>query len=186
MRISWSNLDAPNKGVQGYTKDLNSPARNYKWYKKWYENCHPSPGVLPNEHHPKPATRRPPLAQAHRLDYCISIQIKFSEIQMLTDDDGFGCLGVPIEEETLRQHCLLLELEVEEMHRQLAQARANIAKLVDINAEVSAGLRKARADLSHRLGQLSAANLELSQIKNAERSLGIFANAYRFAEDKES
>ena len=105
---------------------------------------------------------------------------------MLTDDDDFGCLGVPTEEETLRQHCLLLELEVEDMHSQLAQARANIAKLVDINAEVSADLRKARADLSHRLGQLSAANLELSQIKNAERSKGIFANAYKFAEDKES
>lgn len=105
---------------------------------------------------------------------------------MLTDDDSFGCLGVPTQEETLRQHCHLLEQEISDLREQLSRAQANIAKLVDINAEVSADLRKARADLDRRLGQLSAANLELSNINNTERSKEIFAAAYRFTGDKDS
>ncbi|MDH4585631.1 hypothetical protein E8F20_27670 [Pseudomonas sp. BN415] len=55
----------------------------------------------------------------------------------LEDADDFGCLGVPTDEEMLRQQVLLLESEYQECANQLRKAKQNIRHLVEQQQRVN-------------------------------------------------
>ncbi|MNF84692.1 hypothetical protein D3C84_670640 [compost metagenome] len=53
------------------------------------------------------------------------------------EEEEFGCLGVPSEEQMLRQHLRLLEEEWKVASEQLRKARQNIRRLVDQHERVA-------------------------------------------------
>jgi uncharacterized coiled-coil DUF342 family protein len=85
---------------------------------------------------------------------------------MEIDDSDFGCLGIPSPLEMYQQQCVLLATEIEELQVDLRQCRANIAKLVTINAKVSAERDSSKRELVETKTKLSDAYRELSSVKN--------------------
>ncbi|MGJ3439634.1 hypothetical protein AAZU54_06495 [Pseudomonas sp. Je.1.5.c] len=68
---------------------------------------------------------------------------------MLIDDEGFE-LGSPTLEKMIRHQVVLLRHESEESRRQLAKAKADVQKLVDINAQLNSQM----ADLHRQLREV--------------------------------
>ena len=82
---------------------------------------------------------------------------------MNNDENLFGCLGIPTPLEMCKQHAVLLEGENEDLTQQLQAARKNIAKLVEINAQVSAERDKLGKELIKVKTQNSDLNHENSE-----------------------
>ena len=85
---------------------------------------------------------------------------------MEIDDSDFGCLGIPSPLEMYQQQCVLLATEIEEHLVDLRQCRANIAKLVAINAQVSAERDSVKRELACTKRMLSDTYLRLSTAEN--------------------
>lgn len=85
---------------------------------------------------------------------------------MEIDDSDFGCLGIPTPLEIYQQQCVLLTTEIEEHQVDLRQCRANIAKLVTINAQVSAERDSVKHELACIKRMLSDVRLENSNLEN--------------------
>lgn len=85
---------------------------------------------------------------------------------MNTDDDSFGCLGIPTPLEMWKQHAALVEAEAECLARELHQSRLNLIKLVEMHSQTAAERDKAVAELTEKTRLLSAAYAELSVLKN--------------------
>lgn len=68
------------------------------------------------------------------------------------DTTGFE-LGMPTREEILEHQSQLLTSEIERLHQELSQAKANIAKLVEINQDLNrrVGAEFKRANEAHIL-----------------------------------
>ena len=110
--------------------------------------------------HPSRLEKPPPL------EYCTHIQSGLSS-NIQIDDSDFGCLGIPSPLEMYQQQCVLLVTEIEEHQVDLRQCRANIAKLVTINAQVSAEWDSVKHELACTKRMLSDAYLRLSTVENA-------------------
>jgi hypothetical protein len=50
------------------------------------------------------------------------------------EEQDFGCLGAPTESQMWEQHVALVQAEYEQASAELRHARANIAKLIEMNA----------------------------------------------------
>jgi septal ring factor EnvC (AmiA/AmiB activator) len=85
---------------------------------------------------------------------------------MEIDDSDFGCLGIPSPLEMYQQQCVLLATEIEELQVDLRQCRANIAKLVTINAQVSAERDSVKHELACIKRVLSDTYVKLSAAEN--------------------
>lgn len=85
---------------------------------------------------------------------------------MEIDDSDFGCLGIPTPLEIYQQQCVLLTTEIEEHQVDLRQCRANIAKLVTINAQVSAERDSVKHELACTKRMLSDTYVKLSTAEN--------------------
>ncbi|WP_342655038.1 hypothetical protein [Pseudomonas sp. F3-2] len=65
---------------------------------------------------------------------------------------------IPTQEEMMRQHIHLIELECQMLQEELSRYRKNVAKLIDIHNEVTIERDKLRAELkgaSERIGKLN-------------------------------
>ncbi|KRP83826.1 MULTISPECIES: hypothetical protein [Pseudomonas] len=81
---------------------------------------------------------------------------------MNNDDDTFGWLGLPTPLEMYRQHCRLLENEIQELNAQLRKARADVfgisQMLLDAqakNAEFAGYLRQKGGEAAEMRQQIS-------------------------------
>jgi hypothetical protein len=87
------------------------------------------------------------------------------------EEEDFGCLGVPTEAQMWKQQADLVQAEYEEVAAELRRARANIAKLVEIHGVTALQRDQALHLLTSYQRDLSAALVELSEVKNKIRGL---------------
>ena len=80
------------------------------------------------------------------------------------EEEDLGCLGAPTEAQMWEQQVALVQAEYEQVSAELRHARANIAKLIEMNAATEAQRNEAlRLIKSHRR-DLSAAHVEISAL----------------------
>lgn len=88
---------------------------------------------------------------------------------MEIDDSDFGCLGIPSPLEMASQQIVLLTTEIEEHQADLRRCRANIAKLVDINASLVTERNELAAEANRLRWKLSDIYLRESREETAKR-----------------
>lgn len=79
-------------------------------------------------------------------------------------EDTDDWLGIPTPLEISKQHCLLLENEIQELTTHLREARQNIFKLVKLQAETEKERDEARASLRERAGEAARLRLEVASL----------------------
>ncbi|MDB6142960.1 MAG: hypothetical protein JWP80_2004 [Pseudomonas sp.] len=94
----------------------------------------------------------------------------------LIDDEGFGELGIPSPTAMWKQQAHLLTCEVEDLQRELRQARSNMTKLITMHADASKERDRLKLELDRVRWQLSDMNLEASREVTAR--LNAYVGAY--------
>lgn len=98
----------------------------------------------------------------------------------LIDDDGFGELGIPSPLEMFRQQTHLLIGEVNDLERELRQARLNMSKVITMHSDATKERDRLKLELDRVRWQLSDANLELSRV--ATSKLNAYAGAHNYGD----
>ena len=96
----------------------------------------------------------------------------------LIDDDGFGELGVPSPTAMWKQQAHLLTFEVDDLQRELRQARTNMTKLITMHAEATKDRDRLKLELDRVRWQLSDLNLQASKAETTK--LNAYAGAYNY------
>jgi hypothetical protein len=87
------------------------------------------------------------------------------------EEEDFGCLGAPTEAQMWEQHVALVQAEYERVSAELRHARANIAKLIEMNATTEAQRDEALRLIESHRRDLSAAHVEISALGNRYRGM---------------
>lgn len=95
----------------------------------------------------------------------------------LIDDDGFGELGVPSPAAMWKPQAHLLTFEVDDLQRELRQARTNMTKLITMHADATKERDRMKLELDRVRWQLSDLNLQASKAETAK--LSAYAGAYK-------
>lgn len=90
---------------------------------------------------------------------------------MNIDEDTCEWLGCPTPLEMHKQHALLLENEIQELHLQLRKAREDIYGLVRMHAELSIERDKLRTELKASNSALASCKTDLSFVTSKLNSL---------------
>lgn len=90
---------------------------------------------------------------------------------MNIDEDTCEWLGCPTPLEMHKQHALLLENEIQELHLQLRKAREDIYGLVRMHAELSIERDKLRAELKASNCALASCKTDLDFVTSKLNSL---------------
>ena len=90
---------------------------------------------------------------------------------MNIDEDTCEWLGCPTPLEMHKQHALLLENEIQELHLQLRKAREDIYGLVRMHAELSTERDKLLAELKASDSALASCNTDLGFVTSKLNSL---------------
>lgn len=122
-----------------------------------------------------------PLSRTINQMYCMCIQLtSLVALVMkndLIDDDGFGELGVPSSAAMWKQQAHLLTFEVDDLQRELRQARINMFKLITMHADATKERDRMKLELDRVRWQLSDLNLQASKAETAK--LNAYAGAYK-------
>jgi regulator of replication initiation timing len=93
-------------------------------------------------------------------------------------EDTSDWLDSPTRLETVKHYAHMLEVDIEELRRQLQAAKENISTLVEMNDQLSAELQKKRvwmanleAETTEQLRELSSLRLVQSQNETLRRQL---------------
>ncbi|MGE1156972.1 hypothetical protein [Pseudomonas kitaguniensis] len=95
---------------------------------------------------------------------------------MKIDEDTSAWLGCPSPLEMYKHQCSLLEEELTEAYALLRKARKNIAGLVQLSDELSAGKALAEAELKKAMITIARNNFENSELDGKVRSLELIAS----------
>jgi hypothetical protein len=87
------------------------------------------------------------------------------------EEEDFGCLGAPTEAQMWEQHVALVQAEYEQVSAELRHARANIVKLIEMNATTEAQRDEALRLIEAHRRDLSAAHVEISALGNRYRGM---------------
>lgn len=100
----------------------------------------------------------------------------------LIDDEGFGELGCPTPLEMYRQQTHLLIGEVDDLQRELRQARTNMTKLITMHSEAAKERDALKLELDRVRWQLSDRLLAESQ--EATKKLNAYAGAHNYGKGR--
>ena len=103
-----------------------------------------------------------------RILYAHTVQ---ASSDMDIEEEDFGCLGAPTEAQMWEQHVALVQAEYEQVSAELRHARANIAKLIEMNATTEAQRNEALRLIESHRRDLSAAHVEISALGNRYRGM---------------
>ena len=87
------------------------------------------------------------------------------------EEEDFGCLGSPTEAQMWEHHVALVQAAYEQVSAELRQARANIAKLIEMTAATEAQRNEALRLIESHRRDLSAAHVEISALGNRYRGM---------------
>jgi uncharacterized protein (DUF3084 family) len=94
------------------------------------------------------------------------------------DDSEFGELGVPTPLEMYRQQTHLLIGEVDDLQRELRQAKTNMTKVITMHSDATKERDRLKLELDRVRWQLSDANHELSRIATKGMNAGAYAHRH--------